>query len=298
MEWNALVKPLVYVAELILAAVVTFGTADQLLFLRLNAHGVTKLQCGLNNSMAACVSVIIVGSLCFIGAFAVLCWRLLAAFASKNFSGTDEAILCGFLSIGWIAIAAILTHNMNIAPDSPKKSGHADIIVMRNTVIAFAWLNTVLYIASAVLAFFAPDRDAFNYYPYLNSYESTAFGARPSRPDPIKSYDDELAGADISKRADSIGGSTGEDVAPPFTPQYSHRSEVPETTSDSVAPSGQPGSQGIGMGAALTTPSAPDAPNQDKVQSALRRRQGSAAPALSILASNVYARHSAPPAAK
>jgi hypothetical protein len=253
-DWNALVKPIVFVAELILAAVVAFGTADQLIFV--SVDGTT--HCALDNSMAACASVIAIGSVCFLGAMAVLWRRLLAVFASDFFAGVDEAVACCLISIGWLVVASIITHNFAIAPELPVTSQHEDIIMMRNTITAFAWLNTVLYSGSAFLALFVSDRDPPKYRPTARTRAT-----RPSRAstpriaaaaatilqEPPPTHSSTRQNKSPESSSASLGASTGEAAAPPYVMRINRPVEELESPENSLA------SIGASTGDEVTPPS-------------------------------------------
>ena len=153
LEWNAFVKPIIYVLELILGTVVTFGVADKFLFFGKN----DVLVCAMA-SMASCAVVIAAGSLALIIAVLVLRRRLIAAFdEDEHFDHTAEALACTVLCIIWLTIACILTSKINGGPQgSPRLRGE------RTVSLAFAWLLWILYSTSALIAWFVPEKDSDN----------------------------------------------------------------------------------------------------------------------------------------
>lgn len=149
-DWDCLVKPMVYAWELVLSAVVVIGTADKLLYTPTSGGGV---RCALDDSIATCSAVIIIGGLLLLGAVGVLWRRLVAAFSDETFPGIDESGLCGILALGWLIVAAIITKNIAIRD----KTAADTLTTMRNVIVTFAWLNFVSFIASALLAAYKPD---------------------------------------------------------------------------------------------------------------------------------------------
>jgi hypothetical protein len=149
-EWNALVKPIVYVWELVLTSVVTFGTADQLLY---HSAATNSTRCAFNDSIATCAFTISAGALCLLGALAVLWRRLLAAFTDAPFHHDDESVACALLSLGWFIIACVVSSNYSLTQAAVK----ANLRTMATVVAAFAWLSCIFYLGSAGL--FARVRD-------------------------------------------------------------------------------------------------------------------------------------------
>jgi hypothetical protein len=104
---------------------------------------------------------------------------------------------------------------------------------MRNTITAFAWLNTVLYFASAVLALFVSDRDPPKFHDYVSpgsyplrrqsmlsafggpSGSNSPFPTAAQSPDCKREGSPSLSSRSMGASTDSIGGSTGDDVTPP-----------------------------------------------------------------------------------
>lgn len=153
LEWNAFIKPVVYVFELIFAAVVTIGTADKLLFWDSSDN---RIRCAFGDSIGACSAVISVGTLCMIGGLYVLWKRFSSAFlCDMKYRNDTESVMCLLLSIGWLSVAFILTHFRAVP------SGLDDTLLRaeRRVTITFAWLLWVFHLGSVAIAWFAPDED-------------------------------------------------------------------------------------------------------------------------------------------
>lgn len=160
LEWNAFIKPVVYVVELIFAAVVTIGTADKLLF---RDSSDTKIRCVFDDSIGACSAVISVGTLCMIGGLYVLWKRLSSAFlCDMKYRNDTESVMCLLLSIGWLSVASIITHFRTVPPGLDDTFLHAE----RRVTITFAWLLWVFHIGSVAIAWFAPDEDDAEKEPF------------------------------------------------------------------------------------------------------------------------------------
>lgn len=160
LEWNAFIKPLVYVVELIFAAVVTIGTADKLLF---REKSDTAIRCAFDDSIGACSAVISVGTLCMIGGLYVLWKRLSSAFlCDMKYRNDTESVMCMLLSIGWLSVASILTHFRAVPPGLEPAFLRAE----RHITITFAWLLWVFHIGSMAIAWFAPDEDDAEQEPF------------------------------------------------------------------------------------------------------------------------------------
>lgn len=152
LPWNAFIKPIVYVFELIIAAVVTFGTADKLLYYDSKNE---QIQCALRDSIGVCSSIITLGSLCLIGGSYVLSKRLLSAFLYQSYRYDTEAFLCFMLSLGWLSIAVLATTSNSPPKDMPDTF----LSSTRSVIVIFSWILWVSHLASVALAWFAPDTD-------------------------------------------------------------------------------------------------------------------------------------------
>lgn len=152
LPWNAFIKPIVYVFELIIAAVVTFGTADKLLYYDTKTE---DIHCALRDSIGACTSIITLGLFCMIGGSYALSKRLLSAFLYQSYRYDTEAFLCFMLSLGWLAIAVLAT-TFN---SSPKGTLDTFLSSTRNLIVVFSWILWVSHLVSVALAWFAPDTD-------------------------------------------------------------------------------------------------------------------------------------------
>lgn len=152
MEWNAFVKPIIYVLELVFGAVVTFGTADKLLYLETNASGNRTLRCAMGGSIAACASVITIGAISLVIGLLILRKRLIAAFDdSTRFANATEALVCFMVSVLWLVIAAVVTAKLD--PTTPPLRGEKIV------TITFSWLLWILYSCSSAIAWFVPEVD-------------------------------------------------------------------------------------------------------------------------------------------
>lgn len=149
-EWNALVKPIVYTWELVLCAIVTFGTADQLFF-----YTSKEARCAFNDSLATCITVVVIGTICLLAGMAILWERLSSAFMGRTFRYDEEALFCLLVSIAYMIMAAVITSNFAIPSDAPRN----DLRAMRDVVTAGAWLNFLFYLLSAAIACFTLDTD-------------------------------------------------------------------------------------------------------------------------------------------
>lgn len=146
LEWDMFVKPIMYVLELVFGAVVTFGTADKLLRL-VNGH----VKCELDNSLGACLSVILIGSLALLMGLVTLWWRLVAAFDDDvQFSCTDEAQLCTLCSTLWLVVASVVTAKMRF---------NGTLRGEKIVTITFSWLLVAFCALSAAAAWLVPERD-------------------------------------------------------------------------------------------------------------------------------------------
>lgn len=155
-------KPLVYVVELIFAAVVTIGTADKLLFHPESAD--SSVRCAFDDSIGACSAVISIGTLCMIGGLYVLWKRVSSAFlCDMKYRNDTETFMCMVLSIGWLSVASIVTHFR--AVPSGLESGL--LRAERRITITFAWLLWVFHIGSMAIAWFAPDEDDVEEEPFV-----------------------------------------------------------------------------------------------------------------------------------
>lgn len=153
LEWNAFIKPVVYVLELVFAAVVTIGTADGLLF---HDASIDRLRCAFNDSIGACSAVISLGALCMVGGFYVLWKRLSSAFlCDMKYRNDTETVMCMVLSIGWLSVASVITYYRPLPTDVDPKF----LLIQRRVTITFAWLLWVFHIGSMAIAWFAPDED-------------------------------------------------------------------------------------------------------------------------------------------
>lgn len=151
-EWDELVKPAIYVLELILGAVVTFSTADTLLYTSPTTSSIAR--CALNDSVPTCAAVISVGSVCLLGGLYVLWRRLTAAFEADYFQKVDESGFCALLSVGWLIVASIISANLTLPADDSARFRST-----RNVNTAFSWINAVAHAFSAVLAAYKPFED-------------------------------------------------------------------------------------------------------------------------------------------
>lgn len=155
-EWDELVKPGIYALELILTSVVAFGTADKLLYSAANSG----VRCALGDSVATCSAVVVLGSLCFLGAAFTLWLRLLAAFSDATLDKVDEIAACGMLAFGWLIIAILLSAKARLDVVSAVSTEQFETIqAMRDVIVAFSWVNFVAFMASAVLAAYKPGDD-------------------------------------------------------------------------------------------------------------------------------------------
>lgn len=153
LEWNAFIKPIVYVLELVFGAVVAFGTADKLLFFDNSA---SRMRCAFGDNIGACASVVSIGTLCFIGGMYVLWKRLSSAFLSDmKYRHDTESIMCLLLSVGWFVVAVVVTA-FNYFP-SRLPDGFP--IAQRRVTVTFAWLLWLFHLGSIAIAWFAPDED-------------------------------------------------------------------------------------------------------------------------------------------
>jgi hypothetical protein len=169
-EWNKLVKPVIYVWELVLTSVVTFGTADKLLFY---SQKTGKTSCALNDSIGTCAFTVAAGSICLIGAISVLWRRLIAAFTDSSFNNDDESVACALLSFGWFIIASVITANISL----PSTSNPETFRVMRNVVASFAWFSSIAYFCSAGLAYIVPATDRGDIFERLRRGRANGSGA-------------------------------------------------------------------------------------------------------------------------
>lgn len=149
-DWDGLVKPLVYVLELVLGAVIVIGTADKLLYTPPDGGGA---RCALGDSIATCSVVIVIGGLLLLGTFGVLWRRVVAAFSDESFPGIDESGMCGILALGWLIVASVITKQFSMTEQGDLGGRKST----RNVITAFAWMNFFSFIASAVLAAYKPD---------------------------------------------------------------------------------------------------------------------------------------------
>jgi hypothetical protein len=169
-EWNKLVKPVIYVWELVLTSVVTFGTADKLLFY---SQKTGKTSCALNDSIGTCAFTVAAGSICIISALSVLWRRLVAAFTDSSFNNDDESVACALLSFAWFIIAIVITANISLSSTSNPETFR----VMRNVVAAFAWLSSIAYFCSAGLAYIVPATDRGDMFEKLRRSRPQGSGA-------------------------------------------------------------------------------------------------------------------------
>jgi hypothetical protein len=242
-EWDELVKPAVYVWELVLSAVVAFGTADKLLY---TSSGRTR--CALNDSVATCSMVISISAICLIGVLCVLWRRLVSAFADEAFPKVDESGLCILLAVGWLVVAAVISANVAL----PASDGPSAFRATRDVVTTFAWLNCVSFIVSAALAAYKPeDSEVDEAHLEYQSLQRSASQDQRSTAESVAHFDGTAAdsmllgdggqAAEFDARLESAGLRKVDSVSNPF---------VEIRAAGSSAPAGCVAGEG-GIGASL-----------------------------------------------
>lgn len=156
-----MIKPSVYIVELILCAVVAIGTLDKLLF-KESVEG-KGLRCAFDDSMPTCIYVATAGFVGILGGFAVLWYRVTAAFGDSVFHYEDEAVACALLSLLWLTVASVISTHSPL----PHSALAEELRTTRNVITAFSWITWLSYLISAIIAYFVPNCDTMKIYNSL-----------------------------------------------------------------------------------------------------------------------------------
>lgn len=155
LEWNQFVKPVMYVLEMIFGMVVTFGTADKLIW----TSPSEGTRCVLRNSMGSCISVIILGTLALIVMVLVLWRRVISAFDDDVvlFEHDEEAVVLALATFLWVIVSAVFTGQQFWWEPPPQSV--TKLRGERYVMLVFSWLLCVMTGFSAAIAWFVPPRD-------------------------------------------------------------------------------------------------------------------------------------------
>ena len=169
-EWNALVKPILYGWALVFSTVVLGLTADKLL---LTPPEVKSTTCALRGNLSTCIYTIISGSSCILITIFVATKRLIAVFSSDDqqavtaYPKVMEAIWWLVLSVWWFITAIVVTSKLGTGENGiPGPT----LVAERAVVTVFSWLLWVGYMIMAILAWLAPESDSDAVYEEIRKY--------------------------------------------------------------------------------------------------------------------------------